>query len=66
MILPASEEVRERGEEDCNGGKGEPPRCSRTRAEAGDVPELLKSQAKSSTGGGSDQCESGDGQKTPL
>lgn len=64
MILPAREEVSER-EEDWNGGaEGKPPCCSRTRAEAGEVPELLKSQAKSSTGGGSDQYESGDVQET--
>lgn len=46
------------------GAKGKPPCCSRTRVEAEKVPELLKSQAKSSTGGGSDQYESGDVQET--
>lgn len=64
VILPASEEVREREKKTAMRAEGKPPRCSRTRAKAGEVPELLKSQAKSSTGGGSDQYESGDVQET--
>lgn len=46
------------------GAERKPPCCSRTRPGAGEMPQLLKSAAKSSTGGGSDRCESGDVQET--
>lgn len=57
--------ARERREEGCDArAEREVPRRSGTRAEAGEVPEWLKSPVRNSTGGGSDQSKSYDVQET--